>query len=484
MRLPHSPRALRVHYSTELDSSQPISLCEDGTPSKGSANSGPVIEHMVVETSAKPEGVISESDIEDFLKPDLELRIIDNSESGDLLRRPASPTQLDLPKGGPKTHSTETEQAAQQEASPPLVAPVVTPLDWHFNVGEYTVPGAYFSPLSSPDLDAQRDLSPAPKRWASGPNISLHSGSASSAGWAGRHRRQSEAPMTDSTRVQRRSWIGKLKKTEYPYERTASGAVSRGIAVITREVMERRVQQAPDPPGISDYSTVSNRPEAASVGAAKSGSDIDPRPYNLRTRSGGPSFASFSSYTNSSVNAAMHSDHTIVKLSEGTEQKQLWWRAFSQLEQEDHANSIRIASAWIRASEICPATPDDKAAQVQSGTLITWLENLRQNQPAAAANNPSNLVAIDRILQILKVMQDTLKFKPGGFVWACLCSITCVCFPFSLKQRIWLTSITSLSSGRGMRAIGTPISYPGSQMSQLSSLAITSWRACTSNGLA
>lgn len=39
----------------------------------------------------------------------------------------------------------------------PLVSPAVTPLDAHFNIPEYTVPGAYFSPLSSPALLAQNE---------------------------------------------------------------------------------------------------------------------------------------------------------------------------------------------------------------------------------------------------------------------------------------------------------------------------------------
>ncbi|TVY21337.1 Phosphorus acquisition-controlling protein [Lachnellula arida] len=49
-------------------------------------------------------------------------------------------------------------QAKQQEmAFTPLVSPAVTPLESHFNVPEYTVPGAYFSPLSSPALHAQNE---------------------------------------------------------------------------------------------------------------------------------------------------------------------------------------------------------------------------------------------------------------------------------------------------------------------------------------
>ena len=39
----------------------------------------------------------------------------------------------------------------------PLVSPAVTPLEAHFNIPEYTIPGAYFSPLNSPALQAQQN---------------------------------------------------------------------------------------------------------------------------------------------------------------------------------------------------------------------------------------------------------------------------------------------------------------------------------------
>ncbi|CAG8974165.1 hypothetical protein HYALB_00002804 [Hymenoscyphus albidus] len=45
----------------------------------------------------------------------------------------------------------------QEMAFTPLVSPAVTPLEPHFNIPEYTVPGAYFSPLSSPAIRAQNE---------------------------------------------------------------------------------------------------------------------------------------------------------------------------------------------------------------------------------------------------------------------------------------------------------------------------------------
>ncbi|KAL1884278.1 hypothetical protein VTK73DRAFT_3262 [Phialemonium thermophilum] len=46
----------------------------------------------------------------------------------------------------------------QEMAFTPLVSPAVTPLDTHFSIDtQFTVPGAYFSPLTSPALHAQND---------------------------------------------------------------------------------------------------------------------------------------------------------------------------------------------------------------------------------------------------------------------------------------------------------------------------------------
>ncbi|OAF58688.1 hypothetical protein VC83_05162 [Pseudogymnoascus destructans] len=47
----------------------------------------------------------------------------------------------------------------QELAFTPLVSPAVTPLETHFSLPEYTIPGAYFSPLSSPALHAHTEYS-------------------------------------------------------------------------------------------------------------------------------------------------------------------------------------------------------------------------------------------------------------------------------------------------------------------------------------
>lgn len=84
---------------------------------------------------------------------------------------PPTPNSVEMHGGGPHYYSQpDTQQQAiferfqmhvkeQEMAFTPLVSPAVTPLDPHFNIPEYTVPGAYFSPLSSPALHAQNDHS-------------------------------------------------------------------------------------------------------------------------------------------------------------------------------------------------------------------------------------------------------------------------------------------------------------------------------------
>ncbi|KAL6832836.1 hypothetical protein V8C40DRAFT_236126 [Trichoderma camerunense] len=65
-----------------------------------------------------------------------------------------------MPSRGAYDRSYHQRMAEQDMAFTPLVSPAVTPLDPHFNMDSaFTVPGAYFSPLTSPALHAQNDSS-------------------------------------------------------------------------------------------------------------------------------------------------------------------------------------------------------------------------------------------------------------------------------------------------------------------------------------
>ncbi|KAL6902617.1 hypothetical protein GGI43DRAFT_346443 [Trichoderma evansii] len=65
-----------------------------------------------------------------------------------------------MPSRSAYDRSYHQRLAEQDMAFTPLVSPAVTPLDPHFNMDNaFTVPGAYFSPLTSPALHAQNDSS-------------------------------------------------------------------------------------------------------------------------------------------------------------------------------------------------------------------------------------------------------------------------------------------------------------------------------------
>ncbi|KAI1264173.1 hypothetical protein F5Y18DRAFT_391165 [Xylariaceae sp. FL1019] len=87
---------------------------------------------------------------------------------------PPTPQSLELQAGGhiytaqDQGHSSgmfdSYRQLKEQHdmAFTPLVSPAVTPLDTHFSAEhQFTVPGAYFSPISSPALHAQNDSTSA-----------------------------------------------------------------------------------------------------------------------------------------------------------------------------------------------------------------------------------------------------------------------------------------------------------------------------------
>src|SRR5215469_12781542 len=102
----------------------------------------------------------------------------------------------------------------------PLVSPAVTPLEAHFNIPEYTVPGAYFSPLSSPALHAQSEHSSVYDQRHSGTtnspvdmNLDSHSAPASSV-MASRKPSRKVPPKPKTTRGVRQSPIVKPKRNK------------------------------------------------------------------------------------------------------------------------------------------------------------------------------------------------------------------------------------------------------------------------------
>uniref|UniRef100_L2G3M0 Phosphorus acquisition-controlling protein n=1 Tax=Colletotrichum fructicola (strain Nara gc5) TaxID=1213859 RepID=L2G3M0_COLFN len=87
---------------------------------------------------------------------------------------PPTPQSLEMPPASNQFYSDQSRtpmfdnryqrmKEQQDMAFTPLVSPAVTPLDPHFQMeaGGFTIPGAYFSPLTSPALHAQTNAQPA-----------------------------------------------------------------------------------------------------------------------------------------------------------------------------------------------------------------------------------------------------------------------------------------------------------------------------------
>ncbi|MCJ1359589.1 MAG: hypothetical protein MMC33_009591 [Icmadophila ericetorum] len=82
---------------------------------------------------------------------------------------PPTPTSIEMHGGGshyypqidPQTQAVYEHYARKQQDQiifTPLVSPAVTPLDNQFRMPEFTIPGEYFSPLTSPALEAQNQM--------------------------------------------------------------------------------------------------------------------------------------------------------------------------------------------------------------------------------------------------------------------------------------------------------------------------------------
>lgn len=133
-----------------------------------------------------------------------------------------------------------------QMAFTPLVSPAVTPLDAHFNIPEYTIPGAYFSPLSSPALHAQNENRPVYET-----RMSVLSTSASPADMemdeagasSNAHKQSKKAPKQKAPRSVRQSPIVKPQRRK----RGSTSMVSaQGLANIIEPSAQQQQQQLQD----------------------------------------------------------------------------------------------------------------------------------------------------------------------------------------------------------------------------------------------
>jgi hypothetical protein len=159
----------------------------------------------------------------------------------------------------------------------PLVSPAVTPLEAHFNIPEYTIPGAYFSPLSSPALHAQTEHpSVYEQRHSETTNSpvdgSLDSHSAPGSSVIASRMSSRKAPQRQrSTRAVKQSPIVKPRKAK-------KGSTTSLPAQALSDIMEpSHIQPTTVKANSSSHSTVSTESENGSV-SPESLSNMAPPP--------------------------------------------------------------------------------------------------------------------------------------------------------------------------------------------------------------
>lgn len=105
-------------------------------------------------------------------------------------------------------------------------------------------------------------------------------------------------------------------------------------------------------------------------------------------------------------------------------QGQLWWQAFTELRKE--IPETRLHEAWVDA-HLKPDARGEIIAHTSINNLIIALEKKKIDLLKGAA--PPILVSVQQILDVTKVVQSTLNFKTGGFIWTYLSSVISVSPP-------------------------------------------------------
>lgn len=105
----------------------------------------------------------------------------------------------------------------------------------------------------------------------------------------------------------------------------------------------------------------------------------------------------------------------------------LWLRGLQELHACDPNKSENISTAWSEAHSNAMLPPDASMASVASITAARLEPFINEVQPRLSESlykrSGTTTEMIDRFFEVLKVMQGTLNFKTGAFVWTCLCTL-------------------------------------------------------------
>ncbi|KAH9208894.1 hypothetical protein DL95DRAFT_449616 [Leptodontidium sp. 2 PMI_412] len=107
-------------------------------------------------------------------------------------------------------------------------------------------------------------------------------------------------------------------------------------------------------------------------------------------------------------------------------QNDLWVRAFAQLYAQDSESCQGLSRAWVAACENSP--PLTGSEHLVAGMAATRLWSVVDKARMQLLETPteakrSTISSINRFSDILKVMQETLNFKTGFYIWTCLCFV-------------------------------------------------------------
>lgn len=124
---------------------------------------------------------------------------------------------------------------------------------------------------------------------------------------------------------------------------------------------------------------------------------------------------------------------------------QLWWRGFAKLQDTEPESSDCLEAAWNqshRNSQTLNAAPgelpsDEHVAvlavyKLTSALAIIPVDLLNEPLPGRAKVSQS----VGRVSDIIKVIQDTLKFKIGAIAWVCLGRAVLVCNRLETKSLV------------------------------------------------
>ncbi|KAG0645974.1 Sterol uptake control 2 [Hyphodiscus hymeniophilus] len=108
------------------------------------------------------------------------------------------------------------------------------------------------------------------------------------------------------------------------------------------------------------------------------------------------------------------------------EPNDLWLRAFAQVQAREYGSSQNILRAWAAAQTYATAlTPSEDLVARSTAEKLSFVVGKAQLQLVEVHTEVSSVTAssINKFAEILKVMQETLQFKTGAFIWTCLCSV-------------------------------------------------------------